>query len=86
MKSLVYFGAPKNILLNGKPHLGTDRLIPLLRNIRQHLEMLGVSIYPIPVLGFVCEIKYFSSFHICSIFSLNFYDFILGQYQVWDEG
>lgn len=44
MKSLVYFGAPKNILLNGKPHLGTDRLIPLLRNIRQHLEMLGVNI------------------------------------------
>uniref|UniRef100_A0A9I9CIG4 FAD/NAD(P)-binding oxidoreductase family protein n=1 Tax=Cucumis melo TaxID=3656 RepID=A0A9I9CIG4_CUCME len=53
MKSLVYFGAPKNILLNGKPHLGTDKLIPLLRNFRQHLETLGVSFYPIPVLGFV---------------------------------
>ncbi|KAJ9141165.1 hypothetical protein P3X46_031735 [Hevea brasiliensis] len=44
MKTLVHFGAPKNILIDGKPHLGTDRLIPLLRNFRQHLQRLGVSI------------------------------------------
>ncbi|XP_022937966.1 uncharacterized protein LOC111444197 [Cucurbita moschata] len=44
MKSLVHFGAPENILLSGKPHLGTDRLVPLLRNIRQHLEMLGATV------------------------------------------
>ncbi|KAG8639458.1 uncharacterized protein Cbei_0202 isoform X2 [Manihot esculenta] len=44
MKTLVHFGAPKNILINGKPHLGTDRLVPLLRNFRQHLQRLGVSI------------------------------------------
>ncbi|XP_043695748.1 uncharacterized protein Cbei_0202 isoform X2 [Telopea speciosissima] len=37
MKTLVQFGAPPNILVDGKPHLGTDRLIPLLRNFRQHL-------------------------------------------------
>ena len=43
MKTLVHFGAPKNILVDGKPHLGTDRLIPLLRNFRQHLQGLGVS-------------------------------------------
>ncbi|GAV88799.1 FAD_binding_3 domain-containing protein [Cephalotus follicularis] len=44
MKTLVHFGAPKNILIDGKPHLGTDRLIPLLRNFRQHLQRLGVTI------------------------------------------
>lgn len=43
MKTLVHFGAPKSILVNGKPHLGTDRLVPLLRNFRQHLQQLGVS-------------------------------------------
>ncbi|KAL8145244.1 hypothetical protein AgCh_003442 [Apium graveolens] len=44
MKTLVRFGAPESILVDGKPHLGTDRLIPLLRNFRQHLQELGVSI------------------------------------------
>ncbi|MCL7032777.1 hypothetical protein MKW94_027997, partial [Papaver nudicaule] len=44
MKTLVHFGAPENILVDGKPHLGTDRLIPLLRNFRQHLQDLGVTI------------------------------------------
>ncbi|XP_050207451.1 uncharacterized protein LOC126656865 isoform X2 [Mercurialis annua] len=44
MKTLVQFGAPQNILIDGKPHLGTDKLVPLLRNFRQHLERLGVSI------------------------------------------
>uniref|UniRef100_A0A2N9EYW1 FAD-binding domain-containing protein n=1 Tax=Fagus sylvatica TaxID=28930 RepID=A0A2N9EYW1_FAGSY len=44
MKTLVQFGTPKNILVDGKPHLGTDRLIPLLRNFRQHLQGLGVTI------------------------------------------
>ncbi|GKV42100.1 hypothetical protein SLEP1_g49542 [Rubroshorea leprosula] len=44
MNTLVHFGAPKKILVDGKPHLGTDRLIPLLRNFRQHLQTLGVTI------------------------------------------
>lgn len=44
MKTLVHFGAPKSILVNGKPHLGTDRLVPLLRNFRQYLQQLGVNI------------------------------------------
>lgn len=43
METLVHFGAPEGILVDGKPHLGTDRLIPLLRNFRQHLQNLGVS-------------------------------------------
>lgn len=44
LKTLVHFGGPKGILVNGKPHLGTDRLIPLLQNFRQHLQELGVTI------------------------------------------
>ncbi|KAI8019724.1 hypothetical protein LOK49_LG04G00677 [Camellia lanceoleosa] len=44
MKTLVHFGAPRNILVDGKPHLGTDRLVPLLRNFRRHLQGLGVNI------------------------------------------
>lgn len=44
MKTLVHFGAPENILIDGKPHLGTDRLVPLLRNFRQNLQDQGVSI------------------------------------------
>ncbi|XP_057537943.1 uncharacterized protein LOC130815476 [Amaranthus tricolor] len=44
LRTLIHFGAPKSILVNGKPHLGTDRLVPLLRNFRQHLQALGVSI------------------------------------------
>ncbi|XP_052289425.1 uncharacterized protein LOC102620999 isoform X2 [Citrus sinensis] len=44
MNTLVHFGAPANILVDGKPHLGTDRLIPLLRNFRQHLQRLGVGL------------------------------------------
>ncbi|KAL2936428.1 hypothetical protein RDABS01_011842 [Bienertia sinuspersici] len=44
LRTLVHFGAPRSILVDGKPHLGTDRLVPLLRNFRQHLQSLGVSI------------------------------------------
>ncbi|KAG9455910.1 hypothetical protein H6P81_000418 [Aristolochia fimbriata] len=44
MKTLVYFGAPPSILVDGKPHLGTDRLVSLLRNFRRHLQGLGVDI------------------------------------------
>ncbi|KAL8152485.1 hypothetical protein V2J09_010245 [Rumex salicifolius] len=44
MKTLVHFGAPMNILVDGKPHLGTDRLVPLLRSFRQHLLEMGVSV------------------------------------------
>lgn len=44
LKTLVHFGAPPNILVDGKPHLGTDKLIPLLRNFRYHLKGLGVNL------------------------------------------
>ncbi|KAH9329808.1 hypothetical protein KI387_001916, partial [Taxus chinensis] len=44
LKTFVYFGAPAYILIDGKPHLGTDRLIRILLNFRKHLQDLGVQI------------------------------------------
>jgi uncharacterized FAD-dependent dehydrogenase len=44
MKTLVQFGASPNILVDGKPHLGTDKLVPLLQSFRRHLTELGVSL------------------------------------------
>ena len=35
----------QNILVAGKPHLGTDRLIKILQAFRQHLTALGVKIH-----------------------------------------
>ncbi|MCO5562269.1 hypothetical protein L7F22_015894 [Adiantum nelumboides] len=40
-ESLVKFGAPSTILLDGKPHIGTDRLIHILRKMRSYLQSLG---------------------------------------------
>eukprot|EP00667_Euglena_gracilis_P006295 EG_transcript_6342 len=37
------FGAPDQVLVAGKPHMGTDKLVRLLRNMRQYLEAGGVE-------------------------------------------
>jgi uncharacterized FAD-dependent dehydrogenase len=42
--TLVALGAPPAILTAGKPHLGTDRLVRLLRALRSSLEAAGVAI------------------------------------------
>ena len=42
LQELVRFGAPSEILVLGKPHLGTDRLVRILKSLRQHLEDKGV--------------------------------------------
>jgi uncharacterized FAD-dependent dehydrogenase len=44
LAALVHFGAPESILLDGKPHLGTDRLVRLLRALRARLTALGADI------------------------------------------
>ena len=41
---LCSLGAPENILVYGKPHLGTDRLILILKNFRERLRSAGVDI------------------------------------------
>ena len=41
LKSLVRFGAPEEILYQAKPHIGTDLLRGIIRQIRRHLEAEG---------------------------------------------
>ena len=43
LRALVTFGAPEGILIDGKPHLGTDRLVRILRTAREYLMTLGVE-------------------------------------------
>ncbi|KAI2506441.1 5-formyltetrahydrofolate cyclo-ligase [Fragilaria crotonensis] len=45
LETLVQFGAPSSILLDGAPHLGTDNLVRLMRNMRQSLRNLGGEVY-----------------------------------------
>ncbi|MEW5304163.1 MAG: hypothetical protein WDW36_006794 [Sanguina aurantia] len=37
-------GAPESILVSGKPHLGTDKLINILKSFRKRLIALGVDV------------------------------------------
>lgn len=41
---LVKFGAPKEILTSGAPHIGTDKLRGVIKNIRQEIIRLGGQI------------------------------------------
>ncbi|KAG5190617.1 hypothetical protein JKP88DRAFT_352619 [Tribonema minus] len=43
LEALVQHGAPDRILVDGKPHLGTDRLVRILRGMRQYLQELGAE-------------------------------------------
>jgi uncharacterized FAD-dependent dehydrogenase len=38
------FGAPDSILVDAKPHIGTDRLVVVLRNVRKHLLEHGATL------------------------------------------
>jgi uncharacterized FAD-dependent dehydrogenase len=44
LETLVEYGAPPTILVEGAPHLGTDNLVRLLRNMRSDLRRLGGEI------------------------------------------
>ncbi len=44
LRRLVEFGAPGEILVQAKPHIGSDRLRAVLVNFRKHLLKLGVEI------------------------------------------
>lgn len=44
LNSLHAFGAPERILTEGKPHLGTDKLVKILKACRKHLIDLGVEV------------------------------------------
>jgi len=43
LHTFVRFGAAQDILIDAHPHLGTDRLVRIVRNMRTHLETLGVD-------------------------------------------
>ncbi|KAL7520365.1 hypothetical protein ACHAWX_005093, partial [Stephanocyclus meneghinianus] len=45
LETLVNYGAPKRILVEGAPHLGTDNLVRLLRNMREDLKLKGGEIH-----------------------------------------
>jgi uncharacterized FAD-dependent dehydrogenase len=44
LKTLVACGAPENILIEARPHVGTDRLRKVVINFREDLVKLGVDI------------------------------------------
>ena len=44
LETLHEFGAPDRILVDAKPHLGTDKLVKLIRTFRETLEAMGVHI------------------------------------------
>jgi uncharacterized FAD-dependent dehydrogenase len=44
MEALVARGADPDILVDNRPHLGTDRLVELMRSFRAHLAGLGVEL------------------------------------------
>ena len=41
LKTFHMFGAPKEILYLNKPHIGTDNLINVIRNMREYIKSLG---------------------------------------------
>jgi uncharacterized protein len=41
LKELVAAGAPEDILVKAKPHIGTDRLIKVVRHVREEIIALG---------------------------------------------
>lgn len=45
LRELVKFGAPDEILYEAKPHIGTDKLVDVVRNIRKEIISLGGEIY-----------------------------------------
>ena len=44
LHDLVQHGAPPEILYQAKPHIGTDRLLPTVKNLREEIKSLGGEI------------------------------------------
>jgi hypothetical protein len=56
LQTLVDFGAPEEILVQAKPHVGSDRLRRVLINFRQALQSLGVDLrFNTCLTGLVCH-------------------------------
>lgn len=44
LETFVKFGAPEDILYKAKPHIGTDKLKKVVKNIRKEIERLGGTV------------------------------------------
>ena len=44
LETFVEFGAPKDILIDAKPHIGTDILKTVVKNIREYIISLGAEV------------------------------------------
>lgn len=56
LETLVEMGAPERILTDGKPHLGTDRLVALLKQLRAALLASGAEVcFGHRVEGLLCD-------------------------------
>ncbi|WP_343209047.1 NAD(P)/FAD-dependent oxidoreductase [Anaerolentibacter hominis] len=56
LKTFVEFGAPSEILYLNKPHIGTDRLREVIKNMRQEIQSLGGEIrFGEQVTGFLIQ-------------------------------
>jgi len=45
LRTFVEAGAPKEILYQGKPHIGSDRLRPVVQNLRRQIESMGGEVH-----------------------------------------
>ena len=45
LREFYNFGAPEQILYTSKPHIGTDNLIRIVKNIREEIIRLGGEVY-----------------------------------------
>lgn len=43
LEEFVYFGAPEQILYLSKPHIGTDKLIQIIKNMREYIISKGAT-------------------------------------------
>ena len=56
LETFVKAGAPKDILIDAKPHVGTDLLLPMVNNIAEMITSLGGEIrYKSKVIDIICE-------------------------------
>lgn len=45
LEEFVRFGAPEEILYTAKPHIGTDNLVKVVKNIREYIKSKGGEVY-----------------------------------------
>ena len=45
LRTFVQFGAPEDILINAKPHIGTDKLVGVVRAMREEIIRLGAEVH-----------------------------------------